>query len=642
MNGSGETKGSIGGLEERDPPAAPRRATLRIWLAVLLFFGAVLRVMVTMALPVGYDEVFVIAVGLEEMTGSWLSAILETPMQRSSALAPLWWWTEYLAFRIAGGISLPALRAMPLLLSLILPVVAYTSAARHFGRGTAVVFAGLVALSDIATFCTIRCDFFESLFLLFLVPVVCGVGEVSRPARRGICWAGMALTFLGKALFAIGLNIVAEAVVMLLTWRQVRRDPARRSNEMKTRLRGLIVSALVAGLPVGGWLILASRHYAGRTIPHEAMAKAPGVVALIRGLTIDYAATKVHVVGTPLQAALVWLDADVWPVNATSVGAMLVACAGAVFLFVSSTRLRGLSADQVQANGAAVSGGCHAFAFARRSTAMVGLLSWSLFGAGYVIAQGATGARFHLMYLPALWLLAALVWRSRRVFRYVDKFGFILFCGVLAFPAWGWLSWESQTWSAARAASRLLPMVGLAGVIVVGWRTLCRRRFGASGAAAGVFVAMWGMLTAGPAWWGPTAKFEPMYQKDPKDASRPPYTESMCAVDAFRSGWSAGSSQAGRPSGMPRRPETLEVLLSNYYRTCQPPDYDRAVQYARRATLRRPDDVLAWTYLGLALDESGADIAKRRDAWQRASSIKPDSAFIRERIARLSQEDVHE
>ena len=39
---------------------------------------------------------------------------------------------------------------------------------------------------------------------------------------------------------------------------------------------------------------------------------------------------------------------------------------------------------------------------------MLALLAWSVCGAAVVISRGTAGARFHLMYLPALWLFASL------------------------------------------------------------------------------------------------------------------------------------------------------------------------------------------------------------------------------------------
>ena len=83
-------------MAQRDPnqPDAPttprRRRTVTLWAIVFISLGLFYRGYLTFILPVGYDEVKVIAVGLEEMRESPGKALIEVPIRRSSAMTPLW------------------------------------------------------------------------------------------------------------------------------------------------------------------------------------------------------------------------------------------------------------------------------------------------------------------------------------------------------------------------------------------------------------------------------------------------------------------------------------------------------------------------------------------------------------------------
>lgn len=144
-----------------------------------------------------------------------------------------------------------------------------------------------------------------------------------------------------------------------------------------------------------------------------------------------------------------------------------------------------------------------------------------------------------------------------------------------------------------------------------------------------VLVAFVALSLCGPTVWGPAAKFEPMFQRNPRDAAARPWTESMIVLDNYR---------MGRIEAIERRPETLEVLLSNYFRTQQPPDLAGALHFARRGVVHDPGNVMTWTYLGLALDEAGAAVEERRQAWEKALELKPESEFIADRLRALRGE----
>ncbi len=555
---------------------------------IALGLGAAYRVELSVGLPVGYDEVFVIAVGLLEMEASQAAYWLEVPMQRSSALAPLWWWVEYVPFKLLGDVTQSGVRIMPLLCSLTIPALGYLASWRRFGRRAALGFALFLSLSDVLAYCTVRAEFFESLLMLAAVPLVCGVGRPQRGAGRGVLWAAMLLTFFGKALFIIGLNLAAEGVVLAFA-------RGRRARQAAS----LLVSLGVAAVPAALWFFAAHEHYQHGVIRHEAMPEARGVGELIRGITLGYGEVKRHVVGGTSDAALVYLDARVWPATALSSG----------FLALGLVCGASSAARSVRAG------------WTRLRLARTGLAVWSAGGAAYVMLSGTAGARFHLMYLPAAWLLAATSVTHLARLRVGQKILLAASVLLLVIPSLGWVEWSAGNWSPQRAVRTAM---GLAAVVValgaLGRATA--KWTGNSWALPAALIGGLVLLVAGPLRWGPAALFEPMYSAEAGGADRPPYTDALLAIDA---------RSAGRSKHIQRRPETLEVLLSNYFRTLQEPDVTNAVHYADRAVLNNPEDVLAWTYLGLATDLTDTSIQERRAIWKKALDLKPDSAFLRQR-----------
>ena len=161
------------------------------WAIAFIALGLFYRGYLTFILPVGYDEVKVIAVGLEEMRESPGKALIEVPIRRSSAMTPLWWWIECACTAGGRAISLVTIRIAPLLLGLVTLLVGYRVCAARWGRSTAAVFAGWLALSDVLTFTNGRGDFAESLMVCLLVPLVCMVGRRDVAARRGMLWLGV-------------------------------------------------------------------------------------------------------------------------------------------------------------------------------------------------------------------------------------------------------------------------------------------------------------------------------------------------------------------------------------------------------------------------------------------------------------------
>ncbi len=571
----------------------------------LVLLGVAYRVALTARLGVGYDEVFVIAVGLLDMEASSAARVVETPMTRSSGTAPLWWWVEYAAYRAAGEVSLTALRAAPAALGLAALPLGWWLVRRRFGRRVAGVFVALMACSDVLAFLNSRSDFFESLMMIFMLPVVASAGARQRGWLRGLLWAGMALTFLGKAIFVIGLCGLAELVATACA-------PAQRL----ARLKSLVISTMVAAAPVMAWLLFAQAHFAGQPIVHEATT-AGSVWELVRSLTADYAQTKAHVTGTWRDALQVWLDGRVWSWNV-----LLIVPAITAVVWAARGTLRGLRSG----------GGAKACGWPRRRVAALTLAVWSVVGLAIIASRGTAGARFHVLYLPALWLLIALALSSRGLRRRLINVPWLLAAGVVPAATLAWLSWYERAWSLAAFAGWAVVIAGLA--LLAFWsrsrpptgtlprRGDIRRCVGGGALVAGlVGLALW----TGPLRWAPFAEFEPMYGPDGG-------TKSLKTLDALTS---------GRVDDVAARRETVYLLLANYYYTRhlsgKPLKYidrplEMAERFATQATLDRPADEAGWFYLGLVYDAQGRSAEERRSVWRRALELKPDSARIHERL----------
>ncbi len=376
--------------------SGPHRITTT-WVIIFVLTGVAYRLYLSSILPVGYDEVKVMAVGLEEMTESVGKALIEVPVRRSNGITPLWWWLEYALTGGGRSISLLTLRIAPVLLGALTLLVGYRLCSTYWGRPTAVVFTAWLALSDVLTFTNSRSDFAESLSVLLLIPIVCLIGRPGAVVVRGLCLLGLLMTGFGKGIFAVGLMVLAEVVVLLV--RRFSMPKCASTIEILPELkpaspgpvRSLIMSLGIAVLPTGVYLLAAALYFAPVGSIHHDAVEAEGLIDLIYQITLNYPETKAHATGGPMDAALIWLNFDAWPVQLLSVPVIAIA----ILLTVRKWWAGGVSGQS------------------RRDTAMLGLLVWVLCGAVVVISRGTAGARFHLMYLPALWLFAAHALRSR-------------------------------------------------------------------------------------------------------------------------------------------------------------------------------------------------------------------------------------
>ncbi len=350
-----------------------RRANL--FAVVLILLGVGYRLWLTVSLPVGYDEVFVMGVGLDEMADSTRALAIEVPITRSSAVTPLWWWLQYAFVKMAGGLSLWALRILPALLGIVTLPLAYVLARRAYGRRIALVFLALVSLSDILSFTNGRGEFAESAMMIFLIAGVCLMGRRRSTFARGIVWLALLMTSLGKGLLIVGLMVAGELAIT-----------ARIRTHRGQRIRSLSAGLVIAVLPVLAYLLWANSYFTQTGLIHHEATDAGNVFELITKLTLGYAQVKEHVTGSVWEAVTVYSDFTVWPATMIS-GIFLVVGLLWALAKLATLRLRPRS---------------------RRDQAMLGLAAWTLVGALVVIGRGTLGARFHLLYLPPAWMLTAM------------------------------------------------------------------------------------------------------------------------------------------------------------------------------------------------------------------------------------------
>jgi hypothetical protein len=574
-------------------PSSVRPRTIASWCrgpgatvvaGAIILLGLSYRLALTQRLPVGYDEVFVMSVGLEEMADGADQLLIEVPVTRSSGITPLWWWIEYVPFWLTGGLSLAVLRVVPVLLGAATMAMAFFVARRTLGRRIALVFLGFLCLSDIVAFTNGRGDFSESLSLLAIVALACLMGRRGYALARGVLLFVLLMAGLGKGLCVLVLVLAAESTVTLIVPR-----------ERWQRVKGILTSLAVALVPTAAYLLWANSHFASAGVIRHDAVEASNVVDLIRKLTLDYAQVKAHVTGGVRDAAQVYLDFAVWPVTVVSVVPLIGGLVWGCRLVVA----------------------CWFRPRSRRGRQVAGLVIWAVLGAAVVIGRGTAGARFHLLYLPALWMLAAM-WLSggrRRPWAWKLIFGWLT-AGYVACAA-GWTDWTQARidWgTVAMVAAGLMPVVAL-----VVYATTRKGLAGRVVWPVGILAAwVTCIVTAGPATWAHYARFEPMVG-----------SEELAALDDYRSG---RQTQPPAPHG-----RTLLIDLAHYHLFARPTTREhreRALHHARREVARDQSDARAWFYLGLALQNSGAPITEVRQTWERSLSLKP-SEIVERHLAEL-------
>jgi len=560
-----------------------RRRSFQRCAAGLIILGAALRIYLAATLPIGYDEVYVMGLGLDAMAASPRAALVEVPMTRSTAAAPLWWWMQFITCVAGGRLSLFSLRVLPVLLGVATLVLAWRLAAARFGRRVGLLFLALASLSDILIFTNSRGEFAESFTTPLVLIAVCGIGRPKRAGRRAMIGALLLLTTLVKGILTLGLILTAELVAALT-----------QSTPRRGHFAGVLISLLIALAPAVAYLVWAHQHFAGRNIPHDALA-AGSVTDLVRALIFDYATIKAHVTGTVRDAAFVALDYAAWPTTALSAPLLLMAI---LWTALQAAR-RGLRPR------------------GRRASACTALAVWAIVGCAVVVSRGTLGARFHLMYLPAAWMVTALAFgRLRRTMPAGAQFVGAAFYAASVGLAASWHDWTAASVNPRRFAA----VAGFVILVFALIRLAAARKERLPARVAwtiGLGLTALSLCIAGPLSWASYARFEPM-----------PRGEELAKLDAYRSG------RAGFPPAVQR---TLHIDLANYYlggAADTPENRALALRYARWEAERDPRDARAWAYVGEALLRSGGDPWEIRDAWRRSLELAPNERLA-ERLARL-------
>jgi hypothetical protein len=560
-----------------------RRRRFTIAALAFILLGGAFRLYLAATLPVGYDEIFVMGLGLDAARESPADILLEIPLTRSTALAPLWWWVQGVSAGLGGTVSLIGLRVLPIGLGCATLLLVWRVACRNFGRRTGLILLAFAALSDILSFTNARGEFAESLTVPLILLLVCGLGSRPRPLRIAAVGGLLLLTVLVKGLFVLGLFALASAVAIGLS-------PSHRA----TRARGLLLGLGLALVPTCGYLWGGHLHFEGRTIEHDALT-AGSIPELVHGILFDYTQYKAHVTGSARDAAFVALDLAVWPATVLTIPLLLAAAIASVHGFFT-TRSR-----------------------SRLAALRAALLVWLVVGGGVVIARGTLGARFHLMVLPAGWLLAAL-WLARvRTWRRTWPLALLaLLGGVYVGICAGWRTWAPASFDARQIVQATLIAWACLAVILL-W---ARRERGWSVARFGLGIATLVALNLclrGPVAWGYYAAFEPM----------PGGTE-LAQLDAMRS----GSADPPAP-----RVITLHFALADYYLAAAPDTPANAClgfYHAELAVGEWKDQSLAWALLGDAYLRCRQDAESARDVWRLGLQYAPHERLVR-RLHALDQ-----
>ena len=213
----------------RRPSRYSTRRRFTTWAIILIVAGAGLRIAYAVRCGVGYDEVFVMGLGLDELFGSWRAFFIDVPIRRSDGITPLWWWVQAIPKAVMGHLSLAGLRAVPVILGIATLVLTWRVALPRIGRGPTVILIALAAVSDVLAFSNARGEFAESLLLMVALPAACLIGQPQRFRLKGALWLVLLMTHLGKGLFLVAGLIVADVVSAMLQagrgslWRPARR-----------------------------------------------------------------------------------------------------------------------------------------------------------------------------------------------------------------------------------------------------------------------------------------------------------------------------------------------------------------------------------------------------------------------------------
>ncbi len=556
-----------------------------IVVAVCLL-GSALRIFYALRCGVGYDEVFVMGVGLDELRASWFAFLIDVPVRRSDAITPLWWWVQSIPVASTDHLSLIGLRTLPVVLGSATLLLTWWAAKRRIGRGPAVILLVFTATSDVLAFANCRGEFAETLLVMIGLPAICMVGLQDYKWTKGLLWCLLIMTHLGKgACWVAGLGM-AEVIWILC------------SAQRRRSVRPLLASFGAALVPVIGWLaVVNARAFSSGEVATDAGPRDSVWQSLVE-ITMGYRQTKKHMVAAPFDTLQVFLDAAVWPLTTIMAGPLVFGFVAAMVMLVCS-RTRG-----------------------RRHELVLSLAPWVLLVAAAVVLRGLVGSRFHLLYLPPLWLIASIgLWWVRSANPLLLVLAVVLWVGHLC-VAEGWSSWSERTidfsghWPAFAAT-----LAGAFGVAC--WHQWDRRR-GQLGLLVATAVMIGAASWMGPARWGAAARFEPM------NAAQGSQEQALlAAIDSWR------KTDAPYP---PANGRSLYIDLSNYYllkADVTQEDIAKAVDYAELETRRVPDDARAWFYAGLAYQRQGRPADQIRRVWEKSYTLRANPG-LKARLDALS------
>ncbi len=556
---------------------------------VLVVGGAFLRLAFAVRAGVGYDEVFVIGLGLDELQGPMARWLLETPLRRSDAVTPLWWWVQAIPALVLGFPTQWGIRTIPIVFGLASLLLTCRLAPRSIGKGPALLLLAFVSFSDIGSFVSARGEFAEPMLLFVSLWAVLLVGNSQRFMLKGFLWFILLFTHVGKGALIVSGLICAELVFAVIHRRQSAELPGKRSRG--TSFGAGIVSTLIAVVPTLAWLLLVN----GLAFQEGPILTDTGprasVWAAIAAITAGYSTTKEHMIASSWDTAQLYLDGAIWPVST------ILAVPMAVGMVAALRRA-------IRAGG----NGC-------RNALVLSLVPWFLGASILVIGRGMVGGRFHLLYLPAAWAMASIGLGSMRRARASALILSAILWSVHLGVAFSWSSWSGRH-AALSPASILVPATLW---IVLGFVTMpilfarFPRRTHRAACFALVVAAAGVNSFYGPMRWLPAARFEPMAERVP-----PGGTSLLFEIDAARSEMAAYPAAHGR---------TLHIDLANYFLTkpdSTPQDAQKATRYAQLATVYDRDAARAWVYLGLAYRKLGRPVEEIRDAWQRSYALRPD------------------
>lgn len=471
---------------------ATRRRVL-IALAALLGVGLVFRLIAWAAWPVVHDEITVVTYGLRkagEVPG-WERLAYEVPVTISNGITPLWWWLQAIPGAIFPLLSKAALRTLPLLFGLAAVALAFR-AGRHAGGLRAGWLAGfLVATNGLVLYMNGRGEFTESLILPCVLALVVDLdprGPGARIPWRAALWPALCLlVYLGKGLPIWFMYAGCLGLLWLLG--RIGRAPAARLG--LGRLTGLILLPLAPAL---AWLLLAQAvvFAPGKVVVAE-IGQVDSIWHCVRVFTFGYGtAVKQFMVAGWQEAVFPFTFFAIWPGLAVLALPALITLGWLALRLVRAWRVR-------DPEGVA--------------RALVPLCLSVPFLV-VVVAKGALGARFHLLYLAALLpSIAALIdaWVHA-----LEKRRWATFLGggalVWIYVAWTW-SWTD------RVAGDLDPerfallasvgLIALGALVAAAFATSVRKHIGTAAVAA-VCVFL-GSVTPGngPLNWGRHLAWEP-------------------------------------------------------------------------------------------------------------------------------------